>query len=330
MTFKNVETGEVLGKETQAIVQFKGEPITITAGDVKDFICPTATHQEVVIFLKTCQSLQLNPFAGEIYLIKYDERDKAAQVIAIESYLKAAEQNPSYDGHEAGIILKNSDGKLEYREGAFLLDEERNQLEGGWAKVYRKDRSKPYYVAVHKKECIKHTKDGYLTKFWIEEKQPWMLRKVALSRALVEAFPSLFAGLAPAEIELAAEIEAKANKELIDITTGEITEVDPRWVAGQGVVIETESTPPEEKPIKVRTPKSSPPKGEGTPKLKRDISKILTLLDMQKACFEDFDMQPRQVYVELDVSSLNDITQPPQVCYLQIAAVRMPKDKPDF
>jgi len=184
-------------QQTQAIVQYKGMPISITFDDVTRFICPLADPKEVAIFLKTCQSLQLNPFANEIYLIKYSPSDKAAIVISIDSYLKAAEANASYDGHEAGIILSGSTGKLEFREGAFLLDEEREMLEGGWAKVYRKDRSKPYYVAVHKRECIKHRKDGTPTEFWLEAKQPWMLRKVALSRALVEAFPSLFAGLVP-------------------------------------------------------------------------------------------------------------------------------------
>ena len=188
-------------QETKAIVQWKGEPITITFQDVKNLICPLAADQEVAVFLKTCQSLQLNPFANECFLIKYDARDKAAFVIAIDSYLKAAEMNSEYDGCEAGIILKDSGGKLELREGAFLLEEDKSRLSGGWAKVYRKDRSRPTYVAVNKNECIKLTREGRPTQFWSEPKQPWMLRKSALKRALVEAFPSLFAGtLATAEI----------------------------------------------------------------------------------------------------------------------------------
>lgn len=188
-------------QETKAVVQWKGEPITITFQDVKGLICPLATDSEVAIFLKTCQSLQLNPFANECFLIKYDSRDKAAFVIAIDSYLKAAETNREYDGCEAGIILRDGSGRLESREGAFLLDEDRLRLAGGWAKVYRKDRGRPTYVAVNKTECIKLTREGKPTQFWSEPKQPWMLRKVALKRALVEAFPSLFAGtLATAEV----------------------------------------------------------------------------------------------------------------------------------
>lgn len=189
-------------QENKAVVQWKGEPITITFQDVKSLICPLAADQEILIFLKTCQSLQLNPFANECFLIKYDSREKAAFVIAIDSYLKAAETNSQYDGCEAGIILKDGGGRLEIKEGAFLLDEDRTRLVGGWAKVYRRDRAHPTYVAVNKNECIKLTREGKPTQFWSEPKQPWMLRKVALKRALVEAFPSLFAGtLATAEVE---------------------------------------------------------------------------------------------------------------------------------
>lgn len=189
-----------------AIIQWKGEAITITFHDVKNLICPLATDQEAAVFLKTCQSLQLNPFANECFLIKYDAKDKAATVIAIDAYLKAAEVNDSYDGCEAGIILKGDSGKLNLREGAFLLDEERPKLVGGWAKVFRKDREHSTYVAVNKAECVKLTREGRPTQFWTEPKQPWMLRKTALKRALVEAFPSLFAGtLATAEVAPDAE-----------------------------------------------------------------------------------------------------------------------------
>ena len=201
MTNDGKVTTAIKPQETKAVVQWKGEPITISFQDVKSLICPLATDQEVAIFLKTCQSLQLNPFANECFLIKYDAKDKAAFVIAIDSYLKAAEANKEYDGCEAGIILRDSGGKLELREGAFILEDERAKLVGGWAKVYRKDRGHPTYIAVNKTECIKLTREGKPTQFWAVPKQPWMLRKTALKRALVEAFPSLFAGtLANAEI----------------------------------------------------------------------------------------------------------------------------------
>jgi len=184
-----------------AIVQHRGTSLRITWQDVKTLICPLATDQETAIFLKTCQALQLSPFHNEIYLIKYSEREKAATVVAIGAYLKAAEVNENYNGCEAGIILRDSGGKLEFREGAFVLDDELDKLVGGWARVYRKDRDRPTYMAVNKTECVRYTREGKLTQFWTREKWASMLRKTALKRALVEAFPSLFAGtLASTEV----------------------------------------------------------------------------------------------------------------------------------
>ncbi len=217
------QTKAVVIKEQKAIVQYKGTPITITFDDVKRFICPLATDQEVVIFLRTCQSLNLNVWADEIYLIKYSERDKAATVISIDSYLKAGEANSQFDGYESGIILKDTTGKLDFRDCAFLLDEERSKLVGGWAKVYRKDRSRPFYVAVNKKECIRYTRDGHLTQFWAEEKQPSMLRKVALKRALVEAFPSLFLG-SISNVDVDYEVLPAEMKEALPKPKGETPE----------------------------------------------------------------------------------------------------------
>lgn len=199
---------KAVATQQKAVVKWKGEQIIVTFSDVKNLICRLATDQEVAVFLKTCQSLQLNPFASEVYLIKYGERDKAATVISIGSYLKAAEANKDYNGNEAGVILRDTGGKLEFREGAFLLDDEMDKLVGGWARVYRKNRDRPTYMAVNKTECIRYTKEGRLTQFWAKEKQASMLRKTALKRALVEAFPSLFAGTISAS-EVAEPVEAE-------------------------------------------------------------------------------------------------------------------------
>jgi len=221
---------KAVARQEKAVVKWKGEQITVSFHDVKTLICPLATDQETAVFLKTCQSLQLNPFAGECYLIKYSEEDKAAFVISINSYLKAAEVNDSYNGCEAGIILRDSGGKLEFREGAFLLDDEKDKLAGGWARVYRKDRDRPTYMAVNKAECIRLTKYGKPTRFWTEEKQPSMLRKVSLKRALVEAFPSLFAGtLATAEV--AGDIHEAEYEEIPEETLPPAMEKEgkPDW-----------------------------------------------------------------------------------------------------
>jgi len=178
--------------ETRSLAR-KEDKLTVTFEDVKNYLCPNAASQEISLFLKTSQSMGLNPFAREIYLIKYGADQPAAIVIAIDAFLKASESNKQYDGHEAGIIIKPKDGIPEFREGTFMVDSD-GELAGGWAKVYRKDRGKPFYSAVNMKEYLKYTRDGKVTRFW-REMPATKIRNVALKHSLKEAFPNLFSGL---------------------------------------------------------------------------------------------------------------------------------------
>ena len=374
-------------KQEKAVIKWEGKLVTVTFHDVKTLICPLATDQETVVFLKTCQSLQLNPFAGECFLIKYSEDEKAAFVISIGSYLKAAETNNQYNGCEAGIIVKDGAGKLDFRPGAFILPEEMEGLMGGWAKVYRKDRDRPSYIAVNKAECIRYTKSGKPTRFWTLEKQASMLRKVALKRALVEAFPSLFAGtLATAEIgddAVDAEYEemqegqvppamekggkpdwkkfwARVKSEL-GLTTEEAREllqvdsikeelIDQGWTMERiwdeliqalqrqkskpeqivdtqtGEIISQEEELFGEDEAGAAAPveaHNEEPSGAAAPvKPKRDPATIHTVNDLLRACNQDWKLQPKDVYAELNVKSANEITELPSECYRRIAAVR--------
>ncbi len=341
-------------EETKAVVQYKGEPITITFQEVKRLICPLATDQEAAIFLKMCQSLNLNPFASEIYLVKYSEKDKAAHIIAIESYSKAAELNPQFDGYESGIVLDYG-GRLEFREGAFLLDKERENLVGGWAKVYRKDRSRPFYVAVNKRECIKYRKDGSPTEFWSEEKRPSMLRKVALKRALVEAFPSLFGGGAISTAEVDYELLPSEVSEVVPKPQGETPEGElppafekngepdwKKWWARQkekgldpeevhsvlGITslktdwLEQGRTLEEAEDIINDALEKASQASAGKRKAESEAEAINTFSQLYKACFQRWKLQPKDVLKELGVSSQTDLAITPQEAFRQIRAVR--------
>jgi len=184
-------TGIVPIKE--AVIQRKGESkIIVTFEAVKKRICPTATNEEIILFLDRCQNEQLDPFRNEIYLVKYGT-DPAATIIAFESYLKVAESRDDYLGYEAGIILKHKDQAPEFREGEILYEDEKDNLAGGWARVHLKNRTRPVYVSVNLREYQKFTKDGVLTRFW-KNAPAAQIRKVATVHAIKEAFPSRFAG----------------------------------------------------------------------------------------------------------------------------------------
>lgn len=185
------------------IESMEGQRITVTFDDVRNFICKEATIAECRIFLETCKQYHLNPFTKEAYLIHYDNKngDTASTIVLGKTcYMKMAEMHPQYDGFEAGIIvIDEAAGELIHREGSIVYQGE--TLVGGWAKTYRKDRSRPFYEEVNFSE--------YDTKksLWVT-KPATMIRKVALVHTLREAFPATFGGLID-ESEVPVDAEAE-------------------------------------------------------------------------------------------------------------------------
>lgn len=179
-----------------------GQRMTVTFDDVLNFICKEATIAECRIFLETCKQYHLNPFTKECYLIHYDNKnsDSASTIVLGKTcYMKMAEAHPQYDGFEAGVIVMDeAAGELIHREGSIVYQGE--TLVGGWAKTYRKDRSRPFYEEVNFSE--------YDTKksLWVT-KPATMIRKVALVHTLREAFPATFGGLID-ESEVPVDAEA--------------------------------------------------------------------------------------------------------------------------
>lgn len=192
----------VASSDPVEIEAMDGQRMTVTFDDVRNFICKEATIAECRIFLETCKQYHLNPFTKEAYLIHYDNKngDTASTIVLGKTcYMKMAEAHPQYDGFEAGIILKDDvAGEIYHREGSIIYAGE--TLLGGWAKTYRKDRSRPFYEEVSFSE--------YDTKksLWVT-KPATMIRKVALVHTLREAFPATFGGLID-ESEVPVEVEA--------------------------------------------------------------------------------------------------------------------------
>lgn len=139
----------------------------LTFNDIKQYVCPEASDSEAFMFLKLCQARNLNPFIGEAYLIKYGN-DKAQMVVGKETFTRRAEVNPHIIGWKAGIIVRTKAGKevlagpIEKREGSFLLPEE--ELLGGWANVWRDDKTEPFVYEISLLEYIGKKRDGTITK----------------------------------------------------------------------------------------------------------------------------------------------------------------------
>lgn len=189
-----------------------GQHFTVSFSDIRNFIEPKATDAECKIFLETCKQYHLNPFTKEAYLIHYDNKNESTAstiVLGKNCYLQMAERHPAYDGFEAGVIVLTADGQLLNREGSIVYDGDGGEtLLGGWAKVYRKDRTRASY------EEVKLSEYDTGKSLW-NGKKATMIRKVALVHALREAFPSTFGALYD-ESEVSVHVDAESTAREVD------------------------------------------------------------------------------------------------------------------
>jgi phage recombination protein Bet len=161
----------------------------LTVEDIIHYINPDATENEAYLFLEFCKRKKADPFKRQVHLAIF-EGEKGRQVSFIsgkEYFTEKAEINPAFDGFRAGIITRpKAGGDLIYREGSLLLKSEEDLI-GGWAEVFRKDRAKAFKSEVPLSD--------YNT-----GKRQWtrmpatMIRKVALVQALREAFTADLGG----------------------------------------------------------------------------------------------------------------------------------------
>lgn len=169
---------------------------------LRDFVDPNrqASPQEFQMLMAIVKSMDLNPFTKEVYFIKYGNQP-AQIVVALKAFLKMADAHPEYNGMEAGIIYEK-DGEIKRSDGAFLPRDA--EILGGWATVYRKDRSHPTKIEVTFSEYdnSKIRKEGEMNSYgkpnkpntW-DDKPSVMIRKVAVVAALREAFPNELGGV---------------------------------------------------------------------------------------------------------------------------------------
>lgn len=184
-----------------AVYEVDGEKINLSAEIIRNFLvsgdASIVTDQEILMFMELCKAQKLNPFVRDAYLIKYTKDKPAAVVTSIGAMEKRAAEFPEFDGIESGIIVALPNGQYQKRAGSFYV-KGREGLVGGWATVYRKDRSVPTHVTVSLDEYQQRKKDGTLNQNWYS-KPAVMIRKCAKATAYREAFPKQNAGLYEAD-----------------------------------------------------------------------------------------------------------------------------------
>jgi phage recombination protein Bet len=140
---------------------------------VRDMCARDCTDNEFLLLMQLAKTYQLDPFAKQIWAVKYGN-NPAAIFCGRDGFLAIAHRSGKFDGMESGTR----------KDGDDLV---------GWCRVYRKDMSRPFEVEVSLSE--------YSTgkNLW-QTKPKTMIVKVAESHALRRAFG--ISGLyAPEEID---------------------------------------------------------------------------------------------------------------------------------
>ena len=238
---------------TNLTVSYKtsiNEEINLNYEVVRDLIAKGnefITNAEIELFMNICKYQKSNPFVGESYLVKYDEKKPAQNVTGLGYFERIADEHPKYDGNENGIIVKNNKGEIVEREGCVRFDGE--VLLGGWCKVYRTDRSRPTVVKINYQEFNKQQAT------W-KAMPAVMINKCAKVAALRGAFPASFRNCyIKEELDneenhiLAVEVDSIKEKE-------KIYDFDDDKKAEDVVLIE------KEQPKKVEKPKKEDKKAE--------------------------------------------------------------------
>jgi len=162
------------------------EEVELTIDIVKKYINERVTDEEAFKFIQLCKARQLNPFLGQVHLIKKEFTGTAKMVVGKEGFMERAERDPNYNGFEAGIIVTTKEKTTKDLPGAFHTNDD--TLVGGWAKVYRTDRTHPIEARV----LLKEYDTGKAS--WARMKAT-MIRKVPIVQAHREAFPSELSGM---------------------------------------------------------------------------------------------------------------------------------------
>ena len=217
-------------KEIAVVYEVEGEQIKLTPKIVQEYIVGTdaqITMPEFKMFTSLCKARKLNPFLREAYCIKFGNQP-AQIVVGKDAVLKRAILNPDYNGMESGVIVEAKEtGEITERKGTFYLKSKEN-LVGGWAKVYRKNWEYPTYCSVSFEEVAQTKKDGTLNSNW-NGKGATMVEKVAKVRALRETFIEDLGGMYEAE-EMGVDLSqttTQPKQEIIEQNEPIVVETTP-------------------------------------------------------------------------------------------------------
>lgn len=197
-----------MANELAVSYEVDGSEITLNPGIVLNYLIDDQTlgnisQKEMAKIIMTCQARRLNPFTGDVVVQPRKMSDGTVQcslVTTKDFFTRRAASNPHYRGKKAGITVLNASGVPVKREGCALYKDLGEKLIGGWCAVYIEGQDQPEYAEV----SLDEYNQGYA--LW-KTKPATMIRKVAVSQALREAFPDDFSGIyEPEEMGVDTEV----------------------------------------------------------------------------------------------------------------------------
>jgi phage recombination protein Bet len=167
---------------------------------LKNTVAKGCTPAEFEVFCELASRYQLDPFAKQIWAAKMGGDNKPISIIVgRDGYLAIAERHPAYQGMDGDVVRKGDRFNVIRTPQGIEVDhqygEDRQEILGAWAMVYRTDRVVPMYFFAPIKD-YKPTGNKLSYSPWSKQESVMML-KCAQSTALRLAFN--VSGFVPAE-----------------------------------------------------------------------------------------------------------------------------------
>lgn len=200
-----------MANELAVRYEVDGQEITLNPNVVLNYLIDdqnmaNISQKEMARIIMTLKARNLNPFTGDVFIQPRKNKDgtvSCSMVTTKDFFTRRAESNPRYRGKKAGVTILSRDGRPVKRSGSAVYAELGEKLIGGWCEVYIEGHDEPEYAEV----AISEYNQGYA--LW-KTKPATMIRKVAVSQALREAFPSDFNGLYEPE-EMGVDVSSDSN-----------------------------------------------------------------------------------------------------------------------
>ena len=152
---------------------------------IKSMTARNATIDEFRLFLYQAKKYKLDPLAGEIWCIKYSEKDPASIFASHSGIMRRVVESGYFDGMQTTIT---------WASGGTVRKNAQDLPMIATATVWRKGISHPMVFDAYYASFVGYRSDGKPKKLWATMPEV-MLRKCAVSNALRELFPDVLGAI---------------------------------------------------------------------------------------------------------------------------------------